>query len=85
MVNGFGDIHWTLWIRIGSGSQPLAERSIVIDGFNGWKATIIANGMAMVFGERTIGFDGSQPLVKWSIGEVYSGLIFQSFFKGEAS
>ena len=36
----------------------MAERSIVFDGFNGWKATIIANGMAMVFGETTIPFDG---------------------------
>ena len=39
-------------------AKHLAKQSVVFDFFNGWKATIGVNGIAMVFAETTIGLDG---------------------------
>ena len=43
-----------------NGSQLLAKRSIVSNGFNGWKSTKGVNRMTMVCGETTIVLDGFQ-------------------------
>ena len=44
--------------RFPTKGKHLAKQSIVFDTFNGWKAIIDVNGIAMVFGETTIGLDG---------------------------
>ena len=44
-----------------NGSQPCighAKRSLPPNGFNVWKATIDANGMAMDFGDTSVGLSG---------------------------
>ena len=67
MVNGFGGISIGLQglAMVFKGSQPLAK-SFVSEGFNGWMATIGANGMTLVFGETTIGLDGMALVFKGS-------------------
>ena len=59
LVNGFGGTSIGLHglAMVFKGSQPLAK-SFVSEGFNGWMATIGANGMTLVFGETTIGLNG---------------------------
>ena len=51
MVNSFGgsSIGLAGIAMVFNDSPPLAKRSIVSDGINGWKATIGANGTAMDF------------------------------------
>ena len=60
VFNGFGEpsIGLDEMSTVFNGSQPLAKQSIVFNGFNGWKATIGVNGIAMVFAETTIGLNG---------------------------
>ena len=67
LVNGQWFWRHLLDLMVGIGSQPLAEWSIVFNGFNGWKATIGANGFRRdnhwIWWTHE-GFDGSQPY--WS-------------------
>ena len=53
LVNGFGGpsigLHGLAMVF--KGSQPLAK-SFVSEGFNGWMATIGANGMTLIFGKK---------------------------------
>ena len=48
-----------------NGSQPWAKQFIVSNGFNSCEATIGANGIAMFFGQTTIGLNGNGNGFQW--------------------
>ena len=59
-----------------NGSQPCighAKRSLPPNGFNVWKATIDANGMAMDFGDTSVGLSGMAVAGAFTGGEFAIG------------